>query len=129
MHQTTSTASQTRRRLVFLTLLAALLLLALAQAAPSLGAAADYTGGPQAGDYPLYVANDHSVYALRFSAAAGTLLDASGTAVTTRVPSTTSSCASVPLRSPREGPAAGSSGTQPPSNGSRSVTTGRASRS
>ncbi len=63
-------------------LLGALLLLALAQAVPALGAAADYTGGPQAGDYPLYVANDHTVYALRFSAAAGTLLDSAGTAVT-----------------------------------------------
>ncbi len=66
MHSTTSTAPRPRR-LVFLTLLGALLLLALAQAAPAL-AATDFTGGAQAGDYPLYVANDHSVYALRFSA-------------------------------------------------------------
>ena len=63
-------------------LLGALLLLALAQAVPALGAAADYTGGPQAGDYPLYVANDHTVYALRLSAGAGTLLDSAGAAVT-----------------------------------------------
>ena len=69
--------------MVFLTLLGALLLLALAQAVPALGAAADYTGGPQAGDYPLYVSNDHTVYALRFTAAAGTLLDAAGTPVAT----------------------------------------------
>jgi hypothetical protein len=52
---------------VFLTLLAALLVLALAQAAPAL-AAGPFTGGASEGDYPLYVANDHSVYALRFSA-------------------------------------------------------------
>ena len=53
------------------------------QAVPALGAAARLHGGPQAGDYPLYVSNDHTVYALRFSAAAGTLLDAAGTPVTT----------------------------------------------
>jgi hypothetical protein len=82
MHRTSPTAPRLgARRLVFLTLLGALLVLALAQAVPALGAAADYTGGPQAGDYPLYVSNDHSVYALRFSAAAGTLLDATGTPV------------------------------------------------
>ena len=42
-------------------------MLALAQAVPAL-AAGPFTGGASAGDYPLYVANDHSVYALRFSA-------------------------------------------------------------
>ena len=78
----TTSARPAARRVVFMALLGALLLLALAQAVPALGAAADYTGGPQAGDYPLYVANDHTVYALRFSAAAGTLLDSAGAAVT-----------------------------------------------
>jgi hypothetical protein len=66
MHPTTSTAPRTRR-LVFLTLLAALLLLALAQAMPAL-AAGTFTGAPNPADYPMYVANDHSVYALRFTA-------------------------------------------------------------
>lgn len=61
----------------------ALVLLALVQAAPALAAAANYTGGPQPGDYPLYVANDHSVYALRFTADAGSLLDAAGDPVAT----------------------------------------------
>jgi len=51
----------------FLALLALLVVLALAQAVPAL-AAGSFTGGASEGDYPLYVANDHSVYALRFSA-------------------------------------------------------------
>jgi len=71
------------RRLAFVALLGVPVLFALAQAVPALGAAADYAGGPQAGDYPLYVSNDHTVHALWFSAAAGTLLDSTGTAVTT----------------------------------------------
>jgi len=50
-----------------LALLGALLLLALAQAVPAF-AAGPFTGGASEGDYPLYVANDHSVNALRFSA-------------------------------------------------------------
>lgn len=81
MHSTTTTMPRTGAFRVFLTLLGALLLLALGQAAPAFGAAADYTGGPAAGDYPLYVANDHSVYALRFSA--NGLLDSAGNPVTT----------------------------------------------
>lgn len=64
-------------------LLGALVLLVLAQAVPAFGATAGYTGGPNAGYYPRYVSNDHTAYALRFSAAAGTLLDSAGTAVTT----------------------------------------------
>ena len=48
----TTSARPAARRVVFMALLGALLLLALAQAVPALGAAADYTGGPQAGDYP-----------------------------------------------------------------------------
>jgi len=68
MHHPSTTGSRLApRRLVFLTLLAVLLVLALAQAAPAL-AAGSFTGGASDGDYPLYVANDHSAYALRFSA-------------------------------------------------------------
>ena len=68
MQRTPTTSTRpAARRVVFMALLGALLLLALAQAVPAL-AATDFTGGAQAGDYPLYVANDHSVYALRFSA-------------------------------------------------------------
>ena len=68
MHHPSTTGSRLApRRLVFLTLLGALLVLALAQAVPAL-AAGPFTGGASEGDYPLYVANDHSVYALRFSA-------------------------------------------------------------
>ena len=66
MHPTTPGASRTSRR-AFWVLLAALLLLGLAQA-PAALAAADFAGGALAGDYPLYVANDHSVNALRFEA-------------------------------------------------------------
>lgn len=66
-HSSTIGARLAARRAVFLTLLAALLILALAQAVPAL-AAGPFTGGASEGDYPLYVANDHSVYALRFSA-------------------------------------------------------------
>ena len=68
MHRSSTTGSRLApRRLVFLTLLGALLVLALAQAVPAL-AAGPFTGGASEGDYPLYVANDHSVNALRFSA-------------------------------------------------------------
>jgi len=74
MHPTTKTVPRAyARRWAFLTLLGALLLLALAQAVPA-SAAVDYAGGPMAGDYPIYVANDHSVYAMRFTASG---LDAS----------------------------------------------------
>ena len=88
MHRLTTTASRRRsHRRVLLVLLAALLLLALAQAAPA-PAATDYDGGPAVdnqgrADYPLYIANDHTVYALRFTAAAGTLRDKDGAPVTT----------------------------------------------
>ena len=50
--------------------------------------AANYSGGPVAvnnngkGDYPLYVANDHTVYAMRFSAMPA-LLNAAGDPLTT----------------------------------------------
>lgn len=68
---------------VVLTLLCALALLGVTRLAPpALAAAADYTGGPGTGDYPLYVPNDHTVCALRFTAAAGTLLDKNGNPVT-----------------------------------------------
>ena len=68
MHDTSTTASRpTARRWAFLALLGALLLLALAQAVPAF-AAGPFTGGASDGDYPLFVANDHSAYALRFSA-------------------------------------------------------------
>ncbi len=82
MHRTpTTSARPAARRMVFLALLGALLLLALAQAVPALGAA-NYTGGPaRPADYPLYVANDHTVYALRFSATG--LLNAAGDPLTT----------------------------------------------
>ena len=45
---------------------------------PAFAAAPNYTGGPQAGDYPLFVSNDHTVSTLRFTAAAGTLHDSAG---------------------------------------------------
>ena len=89
MHSTTS-APRTRRRLAFLTLLAALLLLALAQAAPVLAASRpDYTGGPVTSnsdgkaDFPLYVPNDYTVSALRFTVAGSTLYDKDNNLVTT----------------------------------------------
>jgi len=116
-------------RLAFVALLGVSVLFALAQAVPALGAAADYAGGPQAGDYPLYVSNDHTVHALRFSAAAGTLLDSTGTAVTTAGARTTSRSTSVPLRGPPTAPAAASSGTRPLSSGRRSVPPGPTSPS
>ena len=67
MHSTTTTATRTPRRLVFLTLLAALLLLALAQAVPVFAASVLFDGGPVAADTATMLANDHTVYALRFS--------------------------------------------------------------
>ncbi|RPI31975.1 MAG: hypothetical protein EHM52_00900, partial [Actinomycetota bacterium] len=45
----------------------ALILAGSALLAPAAMAATTYVGGPQEGDYPIYVANDHSVYTLRFS--------------------------------------------------------------
>ncbi len=39
---------------------------ATALLAPAAMAATTYVGGPRAGDFPIYVANDHSVSALRF---------------------------------------------------------------
>ena len=89
MHSTTTTAPRARR-LAFLALLATLLLLALAQAVPAFAAQRpDYTGGPVLAnndgkaDFPLYVPNDHTVSALRFSADAGTLRDVDDNPVTT----------------------------------------------
>ncbi len=67
MHTTTTSATRTPRRLVFLTLLAALLLLALAQAVPVFAASVLFDGGPVAADTATMLANDHTVYALRFS--------------------------------------------------------------
>jgi hypothetical protein len=67
MHTTTTTTTRTPRRLVFLTLLAALLLIALAQAAPAFAASVLFDGGPVAADTATVLANDHTVYALRFS--------------------------------------------------------------
>ena len=72
MQQTTSTSSLVRtRRHVFLALLAAIMLLALAQAVPALAASSPFDGGPLAVDTATAVANDHTVYAMRFSATAG----------------------------------------------------------
>lgn len=68
------------RRPVIQTALAALAILLLAAAygvlAAPAHAATAYTGGPIVADAPLYVANDHSVYAVRFSASG--LLDKDG---------------------------------------------------
>ena len=82
MQLTTSTVLRDRR-LIFLALLGALLLLTLALAVPALAARPDYTGGPAASDYPLYVPNDYTVSALRFTADAGTLYDTSNSVVST----------------------------------------------
>jgi hypothetical protein len=68
MHHPSATASRSvPRRLVFLTMLAVLLVLALAQAAPVLAASVLFDGGPVAADTATTLANDHTVYALRFS--------------------------------------------------------------
>ena len=87
MHTITSTAPRARR-LAFLALLGTLLLLALA--APALAAQRpDYTGGPVTAnadgkaDFPLYVPNDYTVNALRFSVTGGTLYDVDNNPVTT----------------------------------------------
>ena len=72
----TTTNSRPRARWVFLAMLGALMLLALAQVVPAQAATA-YTGGPQVGFYPLYVSNDHSVCAVRIEATDG-LLDKDG---------------------------------------------------
>jgi hypothetical protein len=56
-------------RLVFPVLLSALVVGALAQLAPAaLAASGPFNGGPVAADCPTTVANDHTVYALRFTA-------------------------------------------------------------
>ncbi len=69
MQQTTSTTSRGgTRRWAFLALLAAMVLLALAQAVPAMAASSPFDGGPLAVDTPTAVANDHTVYAMRFSA-------------------------------------------------------------
>jgi hypothetical protein len=71
MHPTTTTALR-GRRWVFLVLLGAFLLLALAQAVPAL-AASSFTGGLNylSGlDTSTMVANDHTVYATRITASA-----------------------------------------------------------
>jgi hypothetical protein len=47
-------------------LAAAIVIAVLTLLAPAALAASTYVGGPRAGDFPLYVANDHSVYTLRF---------------------------------------------------------------
>lgn len=52
------------RAALFITLV---VLAAAALLAPAAMAAGTYVGGPQENDYPIYVANDHSVYTLRFS--------------------------------------------------------------
>lgn len=66
MHLTPRGGASRRPFLALLALLA-VLVLALAQAAPAF-AATSYVGGPAAGDYPLYVPNDYTTCALRFSA-------------------------------------------------------------
>ena len=71
-------------------------------------------------------ANDHSVYTLRFSAAAGTLSTRATRRSPPRAPVLRQVCASVPTATPvgRRQPRVHLE-RQPPSNGSRSVTTGR----
>lgn len=84
MDKTTIGRRRVARRLALLTTLCAFVLLGAASVAPAaLAAAADFVGGPATGDYPIYVPNDHTVCAVRFSAAAGSMFDKSGAAVTT----------------------------------------------
>jgi hypothetical protein len=71
MHATTLKAPRMRRRWVFLGLLGALLLLVLAQAAPASAVRSPFDGGPIVTDTSTTAANDHTVYATRFSATAG----------------------------------------------------------
>jgi hypothetical protein len=72
MYPTTKSAPRSgARRLAFLGLLAAMLLLALTQAVPALAASSPFDGGPLAVDTSTVVANDHTVYAMRFSATTG----------------------------------------------------------
>lgn len=67
-----SMTSTTRRRrgarAALLALAALLLVVALSQAAPAFAALPPFTGGPIAVDCPTVIANDHSAYALRFTA-------------------------------------------------------------
>ena len=72
MNTTTKTAPRSRtRRVAFLGLLAAMLLLALAQAVPAMAASTLFDGGPVAADTATTLANDHTVYAFRFSNTTG----------------------------------------------------------
>ena len=72
MHSTTTTAPKGRSRRVFLALLGTLLLLALAQAVPAFAASSPFDGGPLEIDTATSVANDHTVYAMRFGTTSGT---------------------------------------------------------
>ncbi len=63
---TTATARAGRRWRVTLFVMLAVVA-ALVLFAPAAMAATTYVGGPQEGDFPVYVANDHSVSTLRFS--------------------------------------------------------------
>ncbi len=72
MHHTAIVRRGRTRHRVWSTLLCALALLGAAQLAPAaLAAATPFNGGPVAADCPTLVANDHTVYALRFVATAG----------------------------------------------------------
>jgi hypothetical protein len=66
------TARRGASRWAFLALLVMLTVLALAQAASALAASGPFNGGPVAADCPTVIANDHTVYALRFATTAGT---------------------------------------------------------
>ena len=69
MHHTAIVRRGRTRHRVWSTLLCALALLGAAQLAPAaLAAAKPSNGGPVAADCPTTVANDHTVYALRFTA-------------------------------------------------------------
>ena len=70
MHASTTT-SPAHGRWVFLALLAAVLLLALAQAVPARAAATYFDGGAVAADTATSLASDHTVYAFRFSNTTG----------------------------------------------------------
>ena len=71
-HTTTARRSRTRRILPILLCALALLGAAqLASAAPARASRGSFDGGPIAVDTATYVANDHTVYAMRFSATTG----------------------------------------------------------